>query len=188
MSDVSKLVQQNVEMDMTPMIDCVFLLMIFFVLVIDLSQKNLEDLILPRAVFQEPDDKPPENRPIINILQNGAVVYNQEVKYDPDVHGRDFRNPASAKPIKDLLLFIREKGLDQKKLKLVTEDIGGKKVSLIDDPILIRADKWTEWNYVGEVMKQCSMPDVAFWKVELAMSEQDKETGEKNAKLTGKAQ
>lgn len=37
----SKLVQENVEMDMTPMIDCVFLLMIFFVLVIDLSQQNL---------------------------------------------------------------------------------------------------------------------------------------------------
>lgn len=189
MSNVSKMVQQNVEMDMTPMIDCVFLLMIFFVLVIDLSQKNLEDLILPRAVFQEPDDKPPENRPIINVLQNGSVVYNQKVYYDPDEHGRDFRNPNTAKPIKDLLLAIRTQGVNEKKLKLVEEDIGGgKKISLIDDPILIRADKWTEWNYVGEIMKQCSMPDIAFWKVELALSEQDKETGEKNAKLGGQKQ
>jgi|688.fasta_scaffold401323_2 biopolymer transport protein ExbD len=188
MSDVTKMVQQNVEMDMTPMIDCVFLLMIFFVLVIDLSQKNLEDLILPRAVFQEPDDTPPENRPVINVLQNGAVVWNGDVFYDPDKHGRDFRNPNTAKPIKDLLLAIRTRGLNEKKLKLVEEDIGGKKIQLLDDPILIRADKWTEWNYVGEVMKQCSMPEIAFWKVELALSEQDKETGEKNAKLTGKAQ
>ena len=46
-ANVTKLAQQTVDMDMTPMIDCVFLLMIFFVLVIDLSQKNLEDLILP---------------------------------------------------------------------------------------------------------------------------------------------
>lgn len=188
MSDVQKLVQQNVDMDMTPMIDCVFLLMIFFVLVIDLSQKNLEDLILPRAVFQEPDDSPPDNRPIINVLQNGSVVYNQQVFYDPDKHGRDFRQPATAKPIKDLLLAIRTAGLNEKKLKLVEEDIGGKKVQLIDDPILIRADKWTEWNYVGEIMKQCSQPEIAFWKVELAMSEQDKETGEKNAKLGGQKQ
>ena len=29
---------------MTPMIDCVFLLMIFFVLVIDLSQQELEEV------------------------------------------------------------------------------------------------------------------------------------------------
>jgi biopolymer transport protein ExbD len=171
--DVRKLVQQNVEMDMTPMIDCVFLLMIFFVLVIDLSQKNLEDLILPRAEFQEPDDKPPENRPIINVLQSGAVVYEKEVVYDPAVHGKDFR------PIKQLLLDIRRQGLLTKRLKLVEEN----GMSLIDDPILIRADKWTEWHYIGEIMKQCSQPEIAFWKVELAMSEQDKETGEKNQRI-----
>jgi len=179
MTDVSKLVQQNVEMDMTPMIDCVFLLMIFFVLVIDLSQKNLEDLILPRAVFQEPDDKPPENRPIINVLQNGTVVYNQKVAYDPTVDGKNYQK------IKELLLAIRKQGLLDKTLKLKPENIGGKEVMLMDDPILLRADKWTEWHYVGEIMKQCSQPDIAFWKVELAMSEQDKETGEKNPKLKG---
>ncbi len=178
--DVSKLVKQNVEMDMTPMIDCVFLLMIFFVLVIDLSQKNLEDLILPRAVFQEPDDKPPENRPIINVLQNGSVVYNQVVAYDPAVHGKDYR------PIKELLINIKRKGLADKTLKEKEENIGGKMVPLMDDPILVRADKWTEWHFIGEIMKQCSQPEIAFWKVELAMSEQDKETGEKNPKLTGK--
>jgi hypothetical protein len=71
-------------------------------------------------------------------------------------------------------------GLATKKLKIKEENIGGRMVGLIDDPILIRADKWTEWHFVGEIMKQCSMPEIAFWKVELAMSEQDKETGEKN--------
>ena len=180
--DVSKLVQQNIEMDMTPMIDCVFLLMIFFVLVIDLSQKNLEDLILPRAYFLEPDDKPPENRPIINVLQNGTVIYNKEVFYDPTVNGKDYT------PIRELLLSIRKQGLATDKLKLKTETIGGRAVQLIDDPILIRADKWTEWNYIGEIMKQCSQPNIAFWKVELALSEQDKETGEKNKDLGGKKQ
>jgi biopolymer transport protein ExbD len=173
MSDATKIVQQNVEMDMTPMIDCVFLLMIFFVLVIDLSQKNLEDLILPKAQFIEPDDKPPANRPVINVLQNGTVVYNQKVRYDPAVHGKNY------KPIREMLLEIRQDGINRGTLKLVDESIGGKNITLIDDPILVRADKWTEWNYVGEVMKQCSMPDVAFWKVELALSEQDKEEKKK---------
>ena len=175
--DVQKLVQQNVEMDMTPMIDCVFLLMIFFVLVIDLSQKNLEDLILPRAEFQEPDDQPPENRPIINVLQNGSVIYEKQVVYDPAKDGKNYA------PIKQLLIDIRRKGVLTNTLHIKEENIGGKMVGLIDDPILIRADKWTEWNYIGEIMKQCSQPEIAFWKVELAMSEQDKETGEKNKKI-----
>jgi hypothetical protein len=83
-------------------------------------------------------------------------------------------------PIKQLLIDIRRDGLLTKKLKLVEEN----GMSLIDDPILIRADKWTEWHYIGEIMKQCSQPEIAFWKVELAMSEQDKETGEKNQRLT----
>ena len=178
--DVQKLVQQNVEMDMTPMIDCVFLLMIFFVLVIDLSQKNLEDLILPRAEYQEADDKPPENRPIINVLQNGSVVYEQKVVYDPAVHLKNYG------PIKQLLLDIRRQGLLTGTLHLKEENIGGKMVPLIDDPILVRANKWTEWHYIGEIMKQCSQPEIAFWKVELAMSEQDKETGEKNPRLGAK--
>lgn len=178
--DVSKLVKQDVEMDMTPMIDCVFLLMIFFVLVIDLSQKNLEDLILPRARYQEPDDKPPENRPIINVLQNGTVIYEGVVAYDPAVDGKDYTK------IKTLLLNIRKAGIATGKLKEKEEDIGGKMVKLMDDPILLRADKWTEWHYLGEIMKQCSMPDIAFWKVELAMSEQDKETKEKNPPRTAR--
>jgi len=178
--DMRKIAQQNVEMDMTPMIDCVFLLMIFFVLVIDLSQKSLEDLILPRAEFQEPDDQPPDNRPIINVLQNGSVIYNQEVVYDPN--DPEKKNIAL---IKKLLVDIRAKGLLAKPptIHLKKEKVGGRTIDLIDDPILIRADKWTEWHYIGEIMKQCSMPEIAFWKVELAMSEQDKETGIKNKKL-----
>ncbi len=179
--NIRKMVQTPVEMDMTPMIDCVFLLMIFFVLVIDLSQKNLEDLVLPRAVFQQADDQPSENRPIINVLQNGAVVYNRLVAYDPAVHQQNYA------PIKELLLSIRKTGLADDRLHLKAETLpGGTIVQRIDEPILIRADKWTEWHLVGEIMRQCSQPDIAFWKVELALSEKDKETGEKNPERSPK--
>ena len=49
--------------------------MIFFVLVIDLSQQDLEDLILPKATFMQPDDDAPDVRPVANILQNGDLYY-----------------------------------------------------------------------------------------------------------------
>ena len=173
--NIERIVQEQIEMDMTPMIDCVFLLMIFFVLVIDLSQKNLEDLILPRAEFMEPDESPPEGRPIINVLQNGTVIYGGEVYFDPAVHGKDY------KKIAQLLIDIRADGLNKGTLHLVEKD--GLAAKVIDDPILIRADKWTEWHFVGEVMKQCSQPNIAFWKVQLALSDQDKETGIKNERI-----
>jgi len=165
MTDIKKLAQDNPDMDMTPMIDCVFLLMIFFVLIIDLSQQNLEDLILPRAKYQEPDETPSENRPVINLLQTGAVYYKGKVQYDPAVNGTDYSG------IMKMLKLIKQ----TTELKTSHENIGGRDVELVDEPILLRADKWTEWHYVGEVMKQCSQPEAAFWMVELAMSEKDKE-------------
>jgi len=155
MSQALKDAQQNVEMDMTPMIDCVFLLMIFFVLVIDLSQQSLEDLILPEAKYQQPDDKPPDVRPIINILQNGMIVYKGKVWYDPGQHGTNYA------PIMDLLVYFKQ----SIKLDIENKQIGTTNVGLVNDPVLIRADKWTEWHYVGEVMKQCSQPKAAFWKL-----------------------
>ena len=82
---------EKAEMDMTPMIDCVFLLMIFFVLVIDLSQKDLEDLILPKAIHVEEDKNPPDVRPIINIMQDGTVMHKGEARYIPDVHKENYK-------------------------------------------------------------------------------------------------
>ena len=38
--------ETEMEMDMTPMIDVVFLLIIFFMIITDMSQKDLEELEL----------------------------------------------------------------------------------------------------------------------------------------------
>ncbi len=158
-------VEREADMDMTPMIDCVFLLMIFFVLVIDLSQKDLEDLILPMAKYATPDDSPPEVRPILNITQDGRMVYRKNVRYDPIQHGDDMST------VGELLIEWKNTVVQD----MDEETIGGKLVTVVNDPILIRADKWTEWHWVGKFMTGCSQPEAAFWKIELAMSEEDKE-------------
>jgi biopolymer transport protein ExbD len=160
---------EKAEMDMTPMIDCVFLLMIFFVLVIDLSQKDLEDLILPKAIHVEEDKNPPKVRPIINIMQDGTVMHKGSAYYVPD------RDKENYKPMLEILTSWKNNpNMD---LKGETKVMGkGRKIWLCDDPVLIRADKWTEWHYVGKFMMACSQSkDCAFWKLELAMSEEDKE-------------
>lgn len=167
MSKKSDSANQEVDMDMTPMIDCVFLLMIFFVLVIDLSQKELEDLILPKAVYAVPDDTPPDVRPIINITQDGRMVYRKNVIFDPVLHSE-----ASA-PEHIRALLIEWKNTVVK--NTVVENIGGRPVTLVEDPVLLRADKWTEWHWVGVFMTSCSQPEAAFYKLELALSDKDKE-------------
>ena len=163
--------RQDTDVDMTPMIDCVFLLMIFFVLVIDLSQQDLEDLVLPQARHVEPDDNPPSVRPIINILQDGTVVHRGNEHYIPDVHGENYQ------PLLEILTSWRNDPNMHLKGK---EEVFGRdkkrRVWVCEDPVLIRADKWTEWHYVGKFMAACSKStDCAFTRLELAMSEQDKE-------------
>ncbi len=164
-----RVVQEDAKMDMTPMIDCVFLLLIFFVLVIDLSQQDMEDLILPKAVYMEPDDAPPEVRPIANILQNGDLYYKKTRYYHATKDGENYKG------IEKLLREWRKELKLSMKPLFEGKKTGPKNPLIPDDPVLIRADKWTEWHYIGKFMTACSQPYAAFWKLELAMSEEDKE-------------
>lgn len=58
-------------MDLTPMIDIVFLLIIFFITVTQITKVNQEKLPLP-SVVQSEDQTP--TRVIINVRENGQIV------------------------------------------------------------------------------------------------------------------
>ena len=142
--------QQDYEMkmNMTPMIDVVFLLIIFFMIVPDLTQQELEDLVLPKADQAAKDENPPEKRMIINITRPGHYVYR--------------RND----------LGIVDNCIDQIKGHLYSmveffprEDDGCSK-----QPILIRADKKTLFKYIQKVLQVCGEEGIKIYKVELACS------------------
>jgi biopolymer transport protein ExbD len=58
-------------LSMTPMIDIVFNLVIFFLIVTDLTQKELENLVLPNAQKAKEDKAAEdEERVIINLVEN----------------------------------------------------------------------------------------------------------------------
>ena len=50
--------ETEMEMNMTPMIDVVFLLIIFFMIITDLTQQDLEELKLPVARAGASKDEP----------------------------------------------------------------------------------------------------------------------------------
>ena len=71
---------KEVELNMTPMIDVVFNLIIFFMIVTDMSQKELEQLTLPNsteAVEDTGDDS--ERRVIINIVKKNKETFDQDL-------------------------------------------------------------------------------------------------------------
>lgn len=131
---------ESVEMDMTPMIDIVFNLLIFFMVITDLSQKDLADLTLPLAVRAAEDkDDDPDDRIIINIDKYGQLLFK-------DV----------ARSLDELGTILSEAkrvyNLQQKaKGKSGTEKVaGGAEASSLY--VLLRADRDTPWQHVQWVM------------------------------------
>ena len=128
-----------VEMDMTPMIDIVFNLLIFFMIVTDLQQKDLATLTLPIAYMaQEDKDNDPDDRVILNVDKYGQIMYRGRA-LNLDELGTVLRNSKDQYELK-----MKRKG----KSGLV--DIGGAKASKLF--VLLRADKDTPWQHVQWLM------------------------------------
>ncbi len=148
---------QNIEVDMTPMIDVVFQLIIFFILITDMTQSDLEELKLPvaeNAVQDKPDPK--IVRPVLNILTDGTMKSKRKELYDPE---------------QDDLTAIERFLADQAALMPKKHD-PGVNLELPDNPLLIRADKNTEFKYIQKVMEVCGKKGIQIWKLQLAAAEE----------------
>jgi biopolymer transport protein ExbD len=148
---------EDIEMDMTPMIDVVFQLIIFFVLITDMTQSELEELKLPvakNAVQDVPDPK--VVRPILNILPDGEMIHKRVSLYDPE----------KEQDLTELERFLAtQSSLMPKKFD---DEVGAE---LPDNPLLIRADKNTEFKFIQKIMEVCGKKGIQIWKLQLAASE-----------------
>ena len=148
---------EMLEMDMTPMIDVVFQLIIFLILITDMTQSDLEELKLPiarNAVQDKPDPK--VVRPVINIKVSGEMVSKRRSLYTPE-----------ADDLTQLERYLADQaGLMPKKLD---EQV---KKPLPDNPLLIRADRNTEFKYIQKIMEVCGKQGIQIWKLQLAAAEE----------------
>lgn len=155
--------------DMTPMIDMVFLLIIFFIIVNDLTKQELEDLKLPVAQTAGHDDPPP-NRPILNVLEDGTIIYKKKTWYTPGMDSMGRMDPfRKGRPdyywkVADNMATQLVPFMDKEFDKQVQGE-------LVDDPILIRADRNTPFKYIQRIMEVCTREGIRIWKVQLAASE-----------------
>ena len=144
----------GVEMNMTPMIDIVFQLIIFLMVANDMSRKEIEDLMLPQAKHAQEDKGEKEKyRIIVNLLKN-------ERKNTPDlkVKGREM----------DLVQF-------QQFLKPEADrnrEPDGPKASELY--VLIRADKSSRWQDVQWVIQACCDPGIRVYKLQFATEDPKK--------------
>lgn len=190
--------ETETEVDMTPMIDMTFLLIIFFIIVNDMSQKDLEELKLPIAMEAGHDD-PPENRPVLNVRWFPAggvpksvidhytelgipvpadqewsdIVWKRNILYYPFMDTQGRTDPIrKGRPDYYWKLAETMKFVWVPEMATKMDDTLNK--ILPDDPILIRADRNTPFKYIQKIMEVCTREGIFIWKVQLAASEDPK--------------
>ncbi len=147
--------ETDMDMNMTPMIDVVFLLIIFFMIITDLTQQDLEDLQLPKATAADEDKPDPtKKRPIYNIRHTGEIIVQREVLFDPEV---DEGKPQPMEKVKKSLAAIAR--------EMPKADDG-----FPDDPLMIRGDESVPFKYVQQVMQLCGEKGIQIWKTQLGAS------------------
>ena len=114
-------------MNMTPMIDVVFQLLIFFMLVSEIARTEKADLVLPKASEAQPDHGDP-GRHTINVTRDGRIMVGGRFKTLEQI---------------DAILAVEVQIMKKR----------GEKFS--EKPILIRADKEAHFETVQKIMGKC---------------------------------
>ena len=156
--------------NMTPMIDIVFNLVTFFMLTLDMSQKELAVLDLPRANNGIEDKDPSTNtkgkkedntRFTINLEPKGTVYFKGErwsfSDEDPKKQDQSLENLRQA-----LRALTRPAKL--------RDERGFSKVM-----VLIRGDRQAKWKYVQWIMQVCADPNIKIYKMHFAVEHKPKE-------------
>ena len=188
-------VETETEVDMTPMIDLTFLLIIFFIIVNDMSKKDLEELKLPVAKMAG-HDEPPKTRPILNVRWFPAgevpkyvidqytamgvgvpqdqewsdIVWRGQLLYWPNKDPKGRTDPIR-KGRPDHYWEVEATAKDEWLPGFTYEFDEQLQKELPDDPILIRADRNTPFKYIQKIMEVMTREGVLIWRVQLAASE-----------------
>lgn len=162
---------EQVVFDMTPMIDIVFQLIIFFMLITDLANTQLERVTLPKASEVKEDKQPPKDRLVVNlahILPRG--VRCKELKYEEGYLVRPCQNKdhwkvkIDNKEIKmtELIKILIVEG----DLKRARPD---DRTSLSERILMVRADAGAPYRMLEKVLTACARAKI--YKLEIGASQ-----------------
>jgi biopolymer transport protein ExbD len=143
---------EKIDLNMTPMLDVVFNLIIFFMIVTDMTQQELEQLTLPKASEAVKDEgENIKKRMIINIEKDGTIKIKRN-EYTLDTLQKRLYEFAEQHRVKE-----------------------GPEKGLCDEPILIRADYNTDFEHIQAVMQRCADQKIQIWKIQLAAAQTDED-------------
>ena len=160
----------DIEMDMTPMIDIVFQMILFFIIITDFSQDDIALLELPWSTVGQDDEGEDESRLIINVTAPVPTNYDP-VKWPEKKRKKANKILVKGKPYNfvDLYHYLEAAGVQNKKYQ------DPEKPHLSNRSLLIRCDGNQAFDYVKAILQICANPNIAIYKIEIATAEQPAE-------------
>ena len=154
------------KMNMTSMIDVTFLLVTFFMLSLDLTQKEYVAVALPYAYqgIEDVDDKDAIPKLVINLLPNGNIYFK----------GNEWEL-ASEDPRKqdDALEALRQELIQlTANQPAMREEDGASKI-----PVMLHGDREAKWQYAQWIMMACANPRIKIYKIQFAVAQPRKKEG-----------
>ena len=166
---VKPTVKEDVTCNLIPMVDIMFLLLLFFILGADMSQREQAELVLPTASEIKEDEKVKTAEPVTTV----NVQHRQEdaaFKCAVNANGGYCREPDH------WMIVIRGQAVPRENLKdqlqaeadeALEPDVdpaAGKRLSA--RKVIVRADRLAPYGDVNKIIETCSM--VGIYKVEVS--------------------
>ena len=171
-------VQEDVVCNLIPMVDIMFLLLLFFMLSADMSQRELEDLVLPQGdqVKEYEKDKPTDQKSsTINVFHRAdkagvfscAINKRNGICRDNEhwliaIRSEEFTLETVKPKLQELADDAREADIDPEA-----------KVKLSGLIVSIRSDKAAPFGMVNKLIELCS--SVGIYKIEIGAAQPPKE-------------
>ncbi len=153
----------NVTVDLTPMIDCTFQLILFFMLTLKVAQDQLEPVVLPLAEQAQKDQTQDKKRMYINLPNKAAA--GEAPKYQVWIDGVNV-TPTIENG------FWRVSGSELEKRLVKVAEI--QKDGYSEREVQIRADAECPYEMVAMVMAALTAKNVRIYKIQLGAAMKDK--------------
>jgi biopolymer transport protein ExbD len=122
--------------DMTPMIDVVFQLIIFFMLIMDMSKAQLEPMVLPSAKKAIKEKFSDTSMLVMNVLKDGTIKIN----------GKTYWRPKDGDDMKRI-----EDEFEARRQNKAYQEVAGK-ADWVKYPVLLRCDRSTNFEHLQKIL------------------------------------
>ena len=168
-------VEEATSLNLVPMVDIMFLMLLFFMLGSDMGQRELEEVTLPLAstIKEDKGDAPKEGRTTINVYhdikrgsscaeyekKDGSGICRTDEHWKVGIRGHDY-NPKDKLEL-DKLRGLLKRDADEGKAVI------GDRVS--ERLVMIRADRAAPYGAVQHVMNICA--ECGIYKIEVGAAQ-----------------